>query len=293
MFSLLKIISFLLGHMPLGLVHILGRVFGRLIYKYDKKRRKITLDNIDRAYRDELTQEKKQEIAQKVFVNLAKMFFEFTRIPWLNQKSFIKLVKVHGTENLAKALEKKKGVILCTGHFGNWELFGASFGHIGFKLDVVARELDSPVLEQFVKWVRTRSGNVIISKNRAMRKLMRRLADNGIVTILLDQNVALAEGVFVDFFSVPACTNKGPALLAATTGAAVVPAFIIRHGSGYRLEIQKELELTFTGDRERDALENTARCTKAIEDIVRKHPEQWFWVHRRWKTRPPQTGQPI
>jgi KDO2-lipid IV(A) lauroyltransferase len=120
-----------------------------------------------------------------------------------------------------------------------------------------------------------------------MRRLLTTLSRNGIVGILLDQNVADYEGVFVDFFGVPACTNKGPALLAAASKAAVVPTFIIRGGSRHRVIFREEMDVKETGDRERDALENTAAWTAAIEEMIRECPEQWFWVHRRWKTRPP------
>jgi KDO2-lipid IV(A) lauroyltransferase len=119
-----------------------------------------------------------------------------------------------------------------------------------------------------------------------MRRLMKNLSQNRIAGILLDQNVTRVEGVFVDFFGKEACTNKGPALMAASSGAAVLPIFILRTGNSHTVFIDEEIELVDSGDKARDATENTARFTKVIEETVRKHPEQWFWVHRRWKTRP-------
>ncbi|OGQ01481.1 MAG: hypothetical protein A2W38_05780 [Deltaproteobacteria bacterium RBG_19FT_COMBO_58_16] len=179
-----------------------------------------------------------------------------------------------------------------TAHFGNWEMMAAAVGRFLHPVDIVARELDSPVVDEMVNWVRTRGGNGIISKERAMRKLLKSLSGNGVVGILLDQNVQLADSVFVDFFGTLAATNKGPARLAAATGAAVVPIFNVRKGGRYRITVGEEIEMADTGDKEKDTEANTEQCTKAIEEAVRANPDQWFWVHRRWKTRPPGEQRP-
>ncbi|MBI5233654.1 MAG: lysophospholipid acyltransferase family protein, partial [Deltaproteobacteria bacterium] len=134
-------------------------------------------------------------------------------------------------------------------------------------------------------WMRTRSGNNVVGKKWAMRGLMQILACNGMLAVLMDQNVTRKEGVFVDFFGIPACTNKGLALLSRKTGAAVLPIFILRDGRTHRIIIEHEVPLLITGDKEADTIENTRRFTKRIEDMIRKYPGQWFWVHRRWKTR--------
>lgn len=286
MLFLLKAISFFIGHLPLAFIFGAGKGLGGLIYRFDKKRRNITLENLNRAYGYKLSLKEKEKIARGVFEHLAIMFFEFMRIPWLKKESIHKYVKCEGIENLTKALSRKKGVLFFTAHFGNWELMAAYYGLTGHPVDIVARELDSPVFDSFVNWVRTRGANKVIPKNRAMRKLLKSLSQNGIIGILLDQNVTHTEGFFVDFFGTPACTNKGPAILAAASGAAVVPTFIVRSGMKHKIVIGKGVKLANTGDKEKDAFENTARCTKVIEDMIRKHPEQWFWVHRRWKTRP-------
>lgn len=284
---ILKGLAFILGRIPSALYYPFSRALGSLAYSIDKKRRRITLENLERAFKDTVSPAEKDRIAREVFKNLAAMLFEFMRIPWLKKDSLGGFIGSEGIERLERALDKKKGVILLTAHFGNWELLGSYFGLTGHPLDLVVRELDNPKIEEFVRWVRERPASRIIPKNRSMRKILKRLSGNAIVLILLDQNVALVEGVFVDFFGMPACTNKGPALLAISSGAAVVPAFIVREGRRHKLIIEEEVELANTGDKEKDTIENTERCTKVIEDIVRKYPEQWFWVHRRWKTRPP------
>ncbi len=286
MVALLKILSIVLGHLPRMLVLTLGPVLGSLVFRLDKKRRGVAIDNLRRAFGASLSNEDASRIVRKVFSNLAVMFFEFMRLPWLDEKRLDALVEFDGLIHFDEALKKGRGVIMCTAHYGNWELLALSLGLKGYPLDLVVREVDDPKFEEFVSWVRMRTGNRIIYKQKAMRKLLTRLKENAIITILLDQNVTHREGFFVDFFGTPACTNKGPALLALASGAPIVPIFIRRTARGHRVEAFKEIEYGQTGDRERDAEEVTRRCTKFIEEMIRRHPEEWFWVHRRWKTRP-------
>jgi len=286
--AILKITAFLLGHLPLSITALSSRLFGLLGYRLDKKHREIAKDNLRRAFGADISDAELTRLTKKIFQNLAATFLEFMRTPWLTAGKLDGCVECDGMENLQAALRKGKGVIFITAHFGNWELMAAYYGLKGLPVDIVARELDNPAFEEFVKWTRERSGNRIVSKSRAMRRLLKTLASNGIAGILLDQNVAAVEGVFVDFFGTLACTNKGPAMLAAISNAAIVPTFILREGRKHRIIIGKEVERVNTGDKDHDALVNTARMTKVIEDIIRKHPEQWFWVHRRWKTRPPE-----
>lgn len=287
MLVLLKAISFLIGHIPYGIALFAGRMIGSLAFRIDKKRKRITIENLTRAFSGRYSASEIDAIAAKVFENLAVMFFEFMKLPWLTEKTLGRYVEFTGLEHFDSALKKGKGVLLITGHFGNWELLAVALALRGYRLDVVARELDSPLFERFVLWVRTRHGNRLISKSRSMRRLMKSLAENSIAALLVDQNVALAEGVFVDFFSIPACTNKGPALLAETSSASAVPAFIVREGRKHRVVVLPEIPLVSTGSRADDIVVNTGLMAKAVEEMIRRYPDQWFWVHRRWKTRPP------
>jgi len=286
MLILLKIITYIIGHIPRPLALVCGRLAGRLVYLVDKRHRKTVMDNLAMAYRGQLDEARMRATARGVFENLGMTAFEFTRLPWLGKRDIDKFVECVGKEHLDAALAKGRGVMLYTAHFGNWELMAAWYGLAGYKLDIVVRDLDSPLMDTFVTWARSRPGNTIVSKGRSMRKLIKCLSANGIAGILLDQNVADVEGVFVDYFGVPACTNKGPATLALSTGAAMVPTFIVREGARHTIFIGQETALVNTGDKEADVVKNTAACTRVIEEMVRKHPEQWFWVHRRWKTRP-------
>jgi KDO2-lipid IV(A) lauroyltransferase len=287
MLAVLKLITFLLGHIPPGLSILLAKMLGKLAYRLDKTRSVIARDNLRRALGSELTEDEIDAIAQRVFEHISMTFMEFMRQPWLKKSDLEGYVKCVGIENLEKALSKKKGAIICTAHFGNWELLGAFMGLKGFPMDIVVRDPDHPLFDKFVRWVRMRSGNSVITKKMAMRPLLKNLSRNAIAGILLDQNVTRTEGVFVDFFGRQACTNKGPALLAASSGAAVLPTFILRTGDRtHTVFIGERIDLVDSGDKANDVIANTALFTKAIEEMVRAHPEQWFWVHRRWKTRP-------
>ncbi len=286
MLTLLKLATFLLGHIPLGISIPLAKALGRTAYHLDKERSKIARDNLRMAFGNERSEAEIESIAVKVFENIAMTFVEFMRQPWLKESDLEGYVKCVGMENLKEALSKKKGVIICTAHFGNWELLGAFMGLKGFGMDIVVRDPDHPLFDEFVRWVRMRPGNATIAKKMAMRPLLKNLKQNAIAGILLDQNVTHVEGVFVDFFGKDACTNKGPALLAASSGAAVLPTFILRTSDRtHTVFIGERIKLVNSGDKSKDALENTALFTKAIEEMVRAQPAQWFWVHRRWKTR--------
>jgi KDO2-lipid IV(A) lauroyltransferase len=264
----------------------LGGLLGLLASRILKRHRKTALENLERAFGESLTRPERERLVKRLFKNLGVMFFEFNRMAWLKRGEVNKFIEFKGLDRIEKALQKGKGVILLTAHYGNWELLHAALGHKGYSLELVVRKLDSPFFEKFVRWVRTRSGINIVYKVKAMLPLVRRLNSNAVAMILADQNTVREEGFFVDFFGFPASTNKGPALLARKTGAAVLPVFIVRDGTRHRVEVWEELELANTSDRERDAQENTAAFTKAVEEAIRLHPEQWFWVHRRWKTRP-------
>lgn len=282
----LKVLCLVIGQIPLKPCLWIGKSIGRLGFYLDKKHREITLNNLMAAFGEEKLQEELNVIAKKVFENIGMNFMEFFRLPWIKERDLNGYVECEGFENFEKAYKKGRGVIVITGHIGNWELMAIFYALKGYPSNIVARDLDSSVADKFVKWVRTKAGNRIISKDRSMRELMRILSDGGVAGVLLDQNVTWSEGVFVNFFNKLACTNKGAALLAAASGAAIIPSFIIRDGTKHKVIVGEEIAINDTGDRSADQLANTALFTKAIEDFIRKHPEQWFWVHQRWKSRP-------
>lgn len=282
----LKALCRFLSLIPLNISLWFGKALGRLAFYLDKKHRKIVLNNLNTAFGQEKSPDELNATAKTVFENLGMNFTEFFRLPWLKEPDLSGYVECEGFENFKKAYDKGRGVIFLTGHFGNWELMAVFYALKNYPVDIVVRELDSPIADEFVRWVRARAGNRIVAKGRSMRELLKILARGGIIGILLDQNVTWNEGVFVRFFNKLACTNKGTALLAQASGAAVVPTFIIRDGKRHRVVIEEEIAIQNTGDRAADRLANTALFTKVIEDFVRRHPEQWFWLHQRWKSRP-------
>lgn len=277
----------LLNLIPFSFSLKVGEFLGMLLFFVDKKHREIALTNLKRAFRNEKTEKEIFEIGRECYRNLGRSFVEFSRLLRDEREYIERYIEIEGVENYIKAKEKGKGVLYLTGHCGNWELMALFQSLIGYPVSIVARPIDNPYLNRKIEEIRTRYGNRIIEKKKAMREILRCLDNNGTVGVLLDQNVIKKEGVFVDFFGQPACTNKGVALIAQKTGAPVLPAFIHYLGNGkHCMIIGQEIELEKGGNSEMNVVSNTARFTKIIEDHIRKYPGEWLWLHRRWKTRP-------
>ena len=225
--------------------------------------------------------------------NLGWMAAEFARLPNYTDENIDQIVILDGHENFLAGQRRGKGVLYLTGHIGAWEL--SSFAHAlyGFPLQYMARPLDNERVDALVNGYRGLSGNRAIFKNESARALLKILRDSGTVGILADQNTMPEEGVFVDFFGKTACMTTGIARVALHTDAAVVPGYAVWDSTigKYRLRFEKAVELARTGDTERDIFVNTQKFAKVIEGIVRKYPEQWVWVHARWKTRPKGEGK--
>jgi KDO2-lipid IV(A) lauroyltransferase len=256
----------------------------RLFYHLSPSHRLITLYNLKRAF-PEKPEAEIRRIARGAYRNLAIVAAEFFDLPALTRENIGRLVEAEGLDHCRKALEKGKGILFFGAHFGNWELEAAAVSLLIKPSVVIYRTLDSPLLDEIVLKVRSATGNIPLTKDRAMRPMLRTLNSNGMLGILIDQNVDCHEGVFVDYFGRPACTTDGLALLALHTGAPVLPGHMARQPDGrYRLVLGPEMEVIDTGDRAADILTNTQRFTKVIEETVRHHPEQWLWLHKRWKT---------
>ena len=258
----------------------------RLFYHFSARQRLITIHNLRCAFPEKSADEIKT-IAKGVYRTLGIVTADFFDIPSLTKDNIGDLVEVEGLENCQKALEKNRGLLMFGAHFGNWELSVVTISLQLKPMVVIYRPLDSSILEDLVFWVRSSAGNIPLPKDRAMRQMLRSLKKNEILGILIDQNVAWQEGVFVDFFGRPACTTNGLALLALHTDAPVIPGYIVRLENGkYRLVIKEEMQVVHTGNEDEDILINTQNFTRVIEDMVRQHPDQWLWIHQRWKTKP-------
>ena len=277
----------ILGALPRPLARAVASTVASACFAVLHKLRKIADFNLRLAF-PEWDDTKRREVTRKMVRNLGWMAAEFARLPKYTKENIEQFVILDGHENFLAGKQRGKGVLYLTGHIGAWEL--SSFAHAlyGFPLHYMARPIDNPRLDALVNRYRCLSGNQPIFKNESARAMLKILKDQGTVGILADQNTMLQEGVFVDFFGTPACTSTGIARVALHTDAAVVPGYVFWDPGirKYRLRFEPPVELVRTGNAERDVQENTARFAKIIEEIIRQHPEQWVWMHARWKSVP-------
>jgi KDO2-lipid IV(A) lauroyltransferase len=275
-----------LGLIPRKMAFKLGNLIGQILFLADRKHRKIAIDNLTRSFGHEKSSHEIKILVRRVFKNLGQIVFEIGWSLMLDRKDFQKHFKINGLSNYRNAYEKGKGVLLLTAHMGNWELLSIVIAMAGYPVSVLYRPLDFSPLDRFFAMVRGRFGTELIPSAQSMRRILRSLKHGKVVGMLMDQNVDWPEGVFVDFFGHRACTNKGMALLARRTEAPVVPVFLVREKSGFRAEFGLEIPLIKTEDIRKDLEANTQQYNRVIEGFIRQHPDQWFWVHQRWKTKP-------
>jgi Kdo2-lipid IVA lauroyltransferase/acyltransferase len=281
----------LIGALPRPLARGVGILIAGAVYHLHPRLRRVGMHNLQLAF-PEKSRHERRKILRAVYVSLGRLLGEACLFPTYALENVHQVAVYQGFENFEAAEKRGKGVLLLTAHFGGWEI--GSFFHslMGHPMQIVVRPLDNPYVEALVSRYRGLHGNTMIGKNEFARGLLLAMRANATVGILMDTNMTPPQGVFVDFFGIPACTATGLARVALHTSAAVVPAFTIWDPvlRKYRVEFDPALELVRTGNEEADAVANTALFTKVIEQYVRRYPEQWLWVHRRWKTRPP--GEP-
>ncbi|VAW35985.1 Lipid A biosynthesis lauroyl acyltransferase [hydrothermal vent metagenome] len=277
--------------LPLRLALALGRVLGRLGYRLAGSRRTLALSNIRRAFGAGKSEAEVRRIAAAMFRSLGMALVEFARLGSVDKAYIDKYVSFEGLEYLERAAQRGKGTVCLTAHYDNWELLNAALSLKGYPMGVVARPLDNPYLNSYTAAVRSAFGGRVIGKANALRGMLGILKGNGVLGILLDQRSSTKEGVMVDFFGTPASTSKGLAGIAIKTDTVVIPVFIRRlHGPYHKVECMVPVELARSGDRAEDIKENTRRFTRAIEDYIRRYPDQWFWLHSRWERRKKKTG---
>jgi KDO2-lipid IV(A) lauroyltransferase len=290
-YAVVRVLLTILEVLPREIARPLAASAVHVLFLLSAKLRKTAEFNLRRAFPD-WTEMQRADVIRKMTRNLGWMAAEFARLPKYSKQNIEDVVVLDGHENFLQSHEQGKGVLYLTGHIGAWEL--SSFAHAlyGYPLHYMARPLDNRRLDQLVNRYRSLSGNRPIFKNESARTMLKVLKDAGTVGILADQNTMPEEGVFVDFFGTPACTTTGLARVALHTGAAVVPGYVYwdDHIKKYRLRFEPPVQLTRTGNMDRDILENTQKFTKVLEEIIKKYPDQWVWLHGRWNTRPP--GQP-
>ena len=285
-YVLIVLAGLILRRLPQRWAVALGAGAGKLLYAVDKKHRELAFSNMKLSFPQKPEDELKSNV-RTVFINMGRSFVEFLFNPkFRDKKRLFNTVKVEGEENLKSALAKGKGVLVIVPHFGNWELGGMVYPHL-FPCMAIAFPQSNPFTDKMIVKYRQMTGLRVVYTGDSVKEILRTLKRNEGVGLLADQDAAF-DGVFVDLFGRKAGTKKGPAVLALKTGAPLLVTFMVREKDSFhhRMIIEKEIELQRTGDYEADVLLNTQKWAKLLEDYVRKYPDQWLWVHDRWKTRP-------
>ena len=272
--------------LPRPLARAAGISLAWIIYLLHGKLRRVGKRNLELAF-PEKSRKERAKILRGVFTSLGRQLAEVCLYRRYTRENVSKTVVYEGFENYERALARGKGLLFLTAHLGAWELSAFAHSLYGYPLGVLMRPLDNPYLDRLVRSYRTLHGNKAVDKDFA-RGLIAAMRKGEAVGVLMDTNMIASQGVFVDFFGIQACTASGIARVALRTDAAVVPGFTIWDPmlKKYRLRFDPAAKLIRTGDTEADVVANTALFTKIIEDYVRRYPDQWLWVHRRWKTRP-------
>jgi KDO2-lipid IV(A) lauroyltransferase len=225
----------------------------------------------------------RERITTGVFMSIARLVVAFARFPQINAATVSDWIEYRGLENFKNAAARGKGVLIATAHLGNWELSAFAHAYLAGPMHVVVRPIDNVRIDALVEERRAMSGNRVITKKEAARAILRALKAGDSVGILIDQNTTPQEGVFVDFFGRKASAGSAFVKLAHHSGAAVVPGYAVWSEKDRKYLLFFEPEVGLTGDVQED----TQRVHARLEAAIRKYPDQWLWIHRRWKTRPP------
>jgi len=280
-----------IGLLPRPVARAIGITLGLAVYALHGRLRRVGLRNLALAF-PEMPDSERRRLLRGEFISLGRQLAEVCLFPRYTPENVSRTIVYDGFENFDRAYARGQGVLFLTGHIGAWELSAFAHSLNGHPLSIVMRSLDNAHIDRLLQSYRTMHGNRTVDKDDFVRGLLGAMRAGETVGILMDTNMTPPQGVFVDFFGVPACTASGLARIALRTDAAVVPGFTVWDAKRrkYILRFEPAVELIRTADNEADIVANTAKFTKAIEEIIRQYPDQWLWVHRRWKTRPP--GEP-
>ena len=280
-------VFWLLSRFPLRWSMGIGRSFGILVGKFLSKLNRIAYRNLQIAFPNTSDKEKKA-IIRGTFASLGRHLGFISHFRFFGRKDAKKLVDVVGEEHYFKARETGRGLIFFTGHFGSWEIFNLLSPAFDEHINILVRRIDNELVENYVDSMRTRFGSVTLGKRRAPRRIYELLEKGEVVGILADLNAQLHDGVFVDYFGVPACTTTSIAKFALRSESLIMPAFAVwnEEKGQYEVHIEPPIEYETSGVAKQDILEITSRFTEIVEKYVRKYPDQWLWIHKRWNTRP-------
>jgi Kdo2-lipid IVA lauroyltransferase/acyltransferase len=271
--------------LPLAVVRRVGEWLGLMFYLVDRVHRRIALANLEVAFPKKSTDECRA-VARSMFQHFGRLLLELLKYASLPREQQLSLVDWEGEERVRLALAQGKGILFCTGHFGFWEQQALAHALKFEPMAVMARPLDNPRLHDLLEGIRTSNGNDVVYRRGAVRKVLRLLAEGKGVGILIDQHMTSADAIYVDFFGRPAATTSTLAALAIRTGAPVIPLFAFPlPGGRYRMIYEHPVEPPHE-DSEHAVREFTQRCTDVLEMHVRRYPELWLWMHRRWRDAP-------
>ena len=275
-----------MSRIPYPVGQFLGGMLGTAASFLPVPRLRVALENMRSCLGEEWSEAELRRLNRRMFRHFGRMLFEVPHILRLTPKNMERYVTFENEAHFSRALAQGKGVIVLTGHFGNWEIMSSAITLRYGGGSVVVRPLDYPPADRILEELRSRFNTEIIPKQKGARRILAALKRGRPVGILLDQNVDWYEGAFVDFLGQTACTNKGLALIALKTGVPVVPAFPVRRPrGGYRVVFLPPVEARRTGDPRRDVEDTTALYAAVLSRAIRTYPDHWFWFHRRWKTR--------
>jgi KDO2-lipid IV(A) lauroyltransferase len=284
-FVLICLLTVPLAFLPLRVSLKVGEYLGGALFFFWGSRRKIAIENLKGAVARQALSitSPPEEVIKENFRNLGRSFVEVVKIYYGLGERIIRDVEIRGAEHFASAHQKGKGVLVITGHCGNWELNALSVAVKVTKINVVARSIDNPYLNRLIERTRQRYGNSVIYKKGAVRKILSALKRGEVVAILMDQSVVSAEGIAAEFLGKKDYIMKMPAVIAMKTGAPVVSAFIRRADGGHRIEVGEQIECDADDDSEVAVFRNTVRLSRRVEEYVTDNPAEWLWIHRRWK----------
>ncbi len=281
-----------LGWMPRGLARLFAAGLASAVYRVHSRLRGVGERNLELALPQIASQEKRAELLRGVYRSLGRQLVEFCRMPRYTARNTEHWIRTEGLDNYLAAKARGKGVLVLTGHLGAWELSSYYHSLMGHPMGMVIRRLDNRRLDDFVNGIRCLHGNIVLHKDDFARGLLTAMRAGDTVGILMDTNMTPPQGVFVRFFGLDACTASGLARVALKTGAAVLPGFMLWESAEqkYTLHFGPELHFACSENPEADVLAATQQCNDVLESWIRRYPDQWLWIHRRWKTRP--AGEP-
>ena len=291
-FAAVRLVATVVSVLPMRLVRRCGAALGRLAYALDAAHRRIALENLAAAFPSRPARERRM-LARAMFAHFGSLLLELLKFGTYTPDQMHAAIDVEGEERARQAYQQQRGVLFFTGHFGYWEIQAIVEPLHGHPISVLARPLDNARLNEMLERIRTRTGNSVIYRQGAVRKILRELAANHGVALLIDQHLHTPDAIYVDFFRRPAATTSALAALALRTGAPVVPVFALPLPRGrYRLVYEHPVDPPHA-DTPDAVREFTQRCTDVLEMYVRRHPELWLWMHRRWRDQDIVTGEDL